>query len=128
VEGLTRDVRVVSGHGLNDNADATKQRITLQKDFCRELTFEHNREFDKIACGYTATRGAADGNGYRARHPVLWQEWQREANPGSFGEAVFVVQQLGMIEIRTLDLCRGTIGDRPDVGGERFRIVFWILS
>jgi hypothetical protein len=58
VEGLTRDVRMVSGHGLNDNADATKQRITLQKDFCRELTFEHNREFDKIACGYTATRGA----------------------------------------------------------------------
>jgi hypothetical protein len=36
---------------------------------------------------------------------------------------VFVVQQLGMIEIRTVDLCRGTIGDRPDVGGERFRIV-----
>jgi hypothetical protein len=41
---------------------------------------------------------------------------------GSFGKAVFVVQELSMIEIRTLDVGGCVLGNSPDVGGERFGI------
>jgi hypothetical protein len=41
---------------------------------------------------------------------------------GSLGKAVFVVQELSMIEIRTLDVGGCALGNSPDVGGERFGI------
>jgi hypothetical protein len=39
-------------------------------------------------------------------------------NPRSFRETVFVVEELGMIQIGTLDVTGSALGDGPDVGGE----------
>jgi len=39
----------------------------------------------------------------------------------SFQQAVFVVEEVGVAEIRALDM-GGAISDGPDVGGERFGI------
>src|SRR5471030_3148130 len=41
---------------------------------------------------------------------------------GSFRETAFIVEELGMIEIGTLDVSGSAPGDGPDVGGENFGI------
>jgi hypothetical protein len=46
--------------------------------------------------------------------PAAWRPLSK-----SFGKAVFVVQELSMIEIRTLDVGGCALGNSPDVGGER---------
>ena len=61
VEGLAREMRLLDSNGFDHNANAAKQCVALLGDLNAELTFDDNREFDEIAGGYTAARGAADG-------------------------------------------------------------------
>ena len=89
--------------------------LTLS-DLNAELTLDDNRKLDEIPGGHAAARRAANGLDIEFRAPS--RESRREARcRGSFGKAVFVVEELGVIEIGALDVGGGAISDGPDVGG-----------
>ena len=125
VEGLLCRMRVLDGDGFDYDADAAKECIALPEHIGSKLTFDDDREFEEIPGGDTATRCAADGADEEFGIRLFRNDGDEVRRyQGSFRKAAFVVEVLRVIEVRTLDVGGGAVGDRTDVSGERFGGVF----
>ena len=80
------------------------------------LAFDDDREFQVAAGADQAAVGVMDEPSILRRFGFAEQNGdKRQRCPQSFGEAVFIVEQLGVIDVGALDVGRGAVGD-----GEQF--------
>jgi hypothetical protein len=115
VEGLARDVRLLYGERLNDDASPAEKHIALERDFRPGLAFDDYGDFEKAPGTDETTTGIMDEP--RVSVGVGFSEPTANSAeaPGSSWKAVFVVEECGMIQAGPLH-----VGGRALTDGEQF--------